>query len=316
MYCILEIERYKVGEYIVLINFDKWEVDEDSPFGSGASEKKWLINPSTKQKGIFKFPKGVDIGKPTGEYWAEKIASQLAEVLGIECAKVDIGTFNGRIGSMSYMILNDEEELIEGIQYITNIYKEYNQDKFIDYKTQEPYSINMILKSIKDTGLGNNFLVIPIFDALIGNSDRHHSNWGIVKNKVNGDIRISPLYDNGSSLCCLIDSKDVSNFLRDKMRFESLIFGKSKSMIRWKNKNRIRHFELIEHIKNEYHEETISMVDKIEENLNNDKIKNIIYHYDDSIINPSIKELLYAFLVERRKRIIDIYYGEKEAEYE
>lgn len=66
-------------------------------------------------------------------------------MLGIECAKVDIGTFKGRIGSMSYMILNDNEELIEGIHYITNIYKEYNQDKFIDYNTGEPYSINMIL---------------------------------------------------------------------------------------------------------------------------------------------------------------------------
>jgi hypothetical protein len=53
---------------------------------------KWTTfsaNKKTKQKGIFKFPKGVDIGKPTGEYWAEKVASQLAEALGIEYAKVD-----------------------------------------------------------------------------------------------------------------------------------------------------------------------------------------------------------------------------------
>ena len=85
----------------MLINFDNWEVDEDSPFGSGASEKKWLVNPITYQKGIFKFPKGIDIGNPTGEYWAEKVASELALVLELECAKVDIGTFNGRIGSMS-----------------------------------------------------------------------------------------------------------------------------------------------------------------------------------------------------------------------
>ena len=89
----------------MLINFDDWKIDEDSPFGSGASEKKWLISPQTRQKGIFKFPKGSDIGKPTGEYWTEKIASQLAEILEIECARVDIGTFHGRIGSMSYMIL-------------------------------------------------------------------------------------------------------------------------------------------------------------------------------------------------------------------
>jgi len=282
----------------VLINFDNWEVDEDSPFGSGASEKKWLINPETKQKGIFKFPKGIDIGKPTGEYWAEKLSSQLAEVIGMECAKVDIGTFNGRIGSMSYMILKDDEELIEGIQYITNIYKEYNQDKFIDYKTEEPYSINMILQSIKETGLQNDFLIIPIFDALIGNSDRHHSNWGIVKNKIDGEIRISPLYDNGSSLCCLIDSKDAPNFLKDRMRFESLIFGKSKSMIRWKKTNRIRHFELVEHIKNEYCEETIYIVDKIKENLSEDKIKDIVYSYDNS---SRCEKIIVSFFNRKKK---------------
>lgn len=298
----------------MLINFDNWEVDEDSPFGSGASEKKWLINPITKQKGIFKFPKGVDIGKPTGEYWAEKVASQLAEILDIECAKVDIGTFKCRVGSMSYMILTEDEELIEGIQYITNIYKEYNQDKFIDFRTQEPYSIKMILQSIRETGLGNNFLTLPIFDALIGNSDRHHSNWGIVKNKVNGNIRISPLYDNGSSLCCLIDEKDVPDYLRDKMRFESLIFGKSKSMIRWENLDRIRHFELIEHIKNEYYEETLFIIEKIRNTLSGTKIREIIYSYNDSIINPKVKELLYAFLMERRERLIKIYYGERGAE--
>ena len=43
----------------------------------------------------------------------------------------------------------------------------------------------MIFQSIKETGLQNDFLTIPIFDALIRNSDRHHSNWGIVKNKIN-----------------------------------------------------------------------------------------------------------------------------------
>ena len=106
---------------------------------------------------------------------------------------------------MSYMILKEDEDLIEGIHYITNIYKTYDQDKFIDYNSNEPYSIKMIMNSLVKTNLESDFLVIPIFDALIGNSDRHHSNWGIVKNKITGSIRISPLYDNGSLLCCLID---------------------------------------------------------------------------------------------------------------
>ena len=43
----------------MLINFENWEIDNESPFGSGASEKNWLINPITKEKGLFKFPKGI-----------------------------------------------------------------------------------------------------------------------------------------------------------------------------------------------------------------------------------------------------------------
>lgn len=217
---------------------------------------------------------------------------------------------------MSYMLLKEDEELIEGIQYIANIYKEYDQDKFIDYGTGESYSINMILNSIKETELEDRFLIIPIFDALIGNSDRHHSNWGIVKNNVSGNIRISPLYDNGSSLCCLIADKDVESFLKDKMKFESLIYGKSKSMIRWQGNKRIRHFQLVKHIKENYYDETIEFVESIKENLTPCKIQEMIYAYSDNIISASIKKLLYAFLIERRKRIIEIYFGEKEEKNE
>ena len=50
-------------------NFDNWIEDTESgKFGSGASEKIWLINPKTKEKGIFKFPKVRTNGEITGEY--------------------------------------------------------------------------------------------------------------------------------------------------------------------------------------------------------------------------------------------------------
>ena len=76
-------------------NFDSWKEDvETGRFGSGASEKIWLINPKTKERGLFKFPKIKSDGTITGEYWAEKLASQIGMLVDIECAKVDIGTYN------------------------------------------------------------------------------------------------------------------------------------------------------------------------------------------------------------------------------
>ena len=75
-------------------NFDKWIEDKDSgKYGSGASEKIWLINPDTNEKGLFKFPKIRNDRTITGEYWAEKLATEIGKLINVECAKVDIGTY-------------------------------------------------------------------------------------------------------------------------------------------------------------------------------------------------------------------------------
>lgn len=75
-------------------NFDDWIEDTDSgKFGSGSSEKIWLINPETNEKGLFKFPKVKHDGTITGEYWAEKLATEIGKLINVECARVDIGTY-------------------------------------------------------------------------------------------------------------------------------------------------------------------------------------------------------------------------------
>ncbi len=80
---------------IEIKNFDNWVEDKVSgKFGSGASEKIWLVNPENNEKGIFKFPKVRENGKITGEYWAEKLATEIGKLLNIQCAEVDIGTYH------------------------------------------------------------------------------------------------------------------------------------------------------------------------------------------------------------------------------
>mgnify|MGYP005763279449 CR=1 FL=1 len=75
-------------------NFDNWIEDSQAgKFGSGASEKIWLINPENNEKGIFKFPKVKHDDTITGEYWAEKLATEIGKLISVECAKVDIGTY-------------------------------------------------------------------------------------------------------------------------------------------------------------------------------------------------------------------------------
>ena len=290
-----------------LKDFSEWIISKESPYGGGSREKNWIENPKTGKKGLFKYPKfNPGENSITGEYWAEDLAVEIAKEVGIECADVEIGIFNGKIGSISYLLTGENENLIEGIQYITQKYPCYDQDKFIDTETNKPYSIAMILNSLIETPFKKRFLEIPIFDCLIGNTDRHSSNWGIIKDYSKGTERFSPLYDNGSSLMCYENEKDILNILKDNNRFIAKADRKSLSIIRWKLNKRPTHLELISFLKQNYYEETYEVVSNIVK-INEDKIETILDKYPDSIISNNRKELIKRFLLYKISKMQEIY---------
>lgn len=308
-------------------NFDNWIEDiEFGKFGSGASEKVWLINPETNEKGLFKFPKVKDNKKDTitGEYWAEKLATEIGKLIDVECARVDIGTYKGRIGSMSYNLVKSTSEnnytnLLEGIVFIEKQYPYYDKDKLEDTYSKTKYSIQMIQNSLNGILEIDEFYKIVIFDILIGNSDRHHSNWAILSSKekiymtsekaldILFNFKICPLYDNGSSLCAYEDNNDLKIFFKDKMKFEALVNTKSKSAIGWENERPIRHFELLKKVKDTAYDLTIKYIEKIKNNINEENIAKILNEFENNIISEDMKKLLKMYLLERRKRMLDIY---------
>ncbi len=216
---------------------------------------------------------------------------------------------NGRLGSMSYNVIKENETLNEGVTYIQDKYPLYNKKKLIDEYSDEKYSFQMISNCLAYDGMEYIFQMI-LFDALIGNSDRHHSNWGIII-KVNTykgfETYFCPLYDNGSSLCSYEDSNDIEIFFKDKMKFEALVNTKSKSTIGWKNKRPIRHFELIKNIRKEYYDRTEKYAKVIKDRITENSIQNILDEFSDEIISSDMKKLLKKFIIARKNIILDIY---------
>ena len=218
---------------------------------------------------------------------------------------------------MSYSFLSNTTSLVEGVEFILGKYPYYDKDTLIDKYSSMPYSFQMIVESMKPILGISTIAKILLFDALIGNSDRHHSNWGITETKgflsvekgvfpVNA-MTLSPLYDNGSSLCSYINESDIETILKDKIRYESIINTKSKSAIGWNNLRPIRHFELIKNLRNEYYDETVNFVINIKKNITEQSIDTILSNFDDNIISSQMKKLLKKFIIDRRNRIIEIY---------
>lgn len=224
---------------------------------------------------------------------------------------------------MSYNLVDSNFEdnytnLLEGIVFIENQYPYYDKDKLEDTYSNSKYSIQMIQNSLNGILEIDEFYKIVIFDILIGNSDRHHSNWAILSKgtvyttpenvlDISFNYDICPLYDNGSSLCAYEDNNNLEIFFKDKMKFEALVNTKSKSAIGWENERPIRHFELLKKIKDNAYDRTIQYIENIKNNINEENIDKILSNFDNNIISIDMKKLLKMYLLERRKRMLEIY---------
>lgn len=260
-------------------NFSFWQEYEGTPEGSGRSEKIWLINPDTGQTGLFKFKKDVS----TTDHVSECIAYDLANLIGIPCAKFEVGLYNGREGSMSYNIVDSKEEtLIEGVYCISLQYNHFDTET-------------------------HDFLPVCIFDFLIGNTDRHQSNWAIIKK--DKKVRLSPLYDNSSSLCAYIAEPKINQYLgNDLMLWKSLIDTKSKSIIRihCQDIKQPTHLEVMKYIHHNYLEQTVDIVKKIEEVLTEDSVHMIIGKYKE-MLSVNKTSLIEKYLFSKVQLLKEVY---------
>lgn len=278
---------------IIIKDFSSWLEYEGASEGSGRSEKIWLVNQENGDIGLFKFRKT----EYTTEHLSEKIAMQLAQLLNIECMEVDIGRYEGRIGSLSYRINKKDENLIEGIQLINKYYPNYNPEILYDEVNEEYYSLEMILNSLQEYDFQKEFFKIPIFDFLIGNTDRHQNNWAILQKDDN--VRLCPLYDNGSSLCCYIGENNIDSYLgNDKVRFNSLINSKSTSRIRIdkKIKKEPTQLSVLKFLLENYYEHVIDIVMSIVYNVNEKNINGIMESYNGLMSEKRII-LIKKFLI-------------------
>ena len=290
-------------------DFSFWMKFEGASEGSGRSEKLWLINPDTDQTGLFKFKKD----ETTTDHVSECIACDLAELLEIPCAKFEIGIYHEREGSISYNIVDHTDQiLIEGIYCISSRYQGFDVEKLKDTITGDKYSIEMIKKVLDPFGLFYNFLKILIFDFLIGNTDRHQSNWALIP--LEKGFELSPLYDNSSSLCAYVKEDKIDQYLGKDMRlWRSLIDTKSRSLIRISvsDEKQPTHLDVLKYLRQNYYSQTIETVNKIELTVTESSLDNILYKYAEVLTDKKIT-LIKKYLLEKIELMKEVYGTKRE----
>ncbi|MED1784254.1 HipA domain-containing protein [Brevibacillus fortis] len=246
-----------------IVDITGWTFEELNV--SGSKEKRWYRFPNNNKLGLFKLPVSITsdtwiaVDEMSGEMWSEKIASEIGNIMGFDVHQVEIGSINVDDEIIKYYGLNPDkiksgiiygafchsflhegvESLIEGADMIMEI--DYTYDRS-DLKGQlEVYSYDLLTRLFNKYNYLDELYKMIVFDTLIGNTDRHQDNFGIIRNEFTHGIRFAPLYDNSSSLGRELKEERIRLMLRDPSMFNSYLFGKkSGSLIKWGNRN---HYE-------------------------------------------------------------------------
>ena len=146
----------------------------------------------------------------TGEDWAEKVAAELAKHLDIEAADVELATYVDLRGCISrnFISLQKGEALVHGNELLASTVRGYDKTKIMKQSDHTVDNIIAAVTHFAPSDVARQMLLrlseYMVFDALIGNTDRHHENWGfrfkLTRLAGSYPLSIAPSFDHASSL--------------------------------------------------------------------------------------------------------------------
>lgn len=119
------------------------------------------------------------------EFWSEVVASMLGRYIELPVLRYDFATDKNKIGCISQNMVSSEEILVEGVRLIT----EFDPTFRDNYKNG--HHISKIKKALARVGLlefKRIAVEMLLFDCIIGNTDRHSENWGLIRSKTTDDV--------------------------------------------------------------------------------------------------------------------------------
>jgi HipA-like C-terminal domain len=199
---------YPVVQVLLLPAENTWS-PRDAPQSEhmGSKEKIWFQPATGGPRRLVKFSR-----PDTGEHWSEKIGAEVAALLGVPHAEVDVGFSGERPVSVTATFLEEGAALIHGNELLADADPTYRKEG-PKFRTQEHtvQAVRSVLGerqvavppgTAEDLSAFGVFVGYLLLDALIGNTDRHHENWGVIAKGHGAErhLELAPSYDHASSL--------------------------------------------------------------------------------------------------------------------
>lgn len=237
--------------------------DEFLVYPEGARNKSRLICPSDIPYD-FLIPNHFYLFKHSTDwspeqYWIEILSYRLGSSIGVPVppAFVAFDTDNDSAGALIEWFYGGSnsgpQRFIPGGDYMQRLIVDYDRKRGKKHNFETLLILCKALeKNITFKGSWLAYWAKALtFDALIGNADRHHDNWGIIQtmsdsdNSVIESIEFSPVFDNGSSMGFEIRSDKLAS-LSEVERMSKYV-SKGLHHLKWAKNDtkKARHGEML-----------------------------------------------------------------------
>lgn len=178
----------------------------------GSEKKKTLIYNGKKY--LVKFPDPIREKNKNISYinnaFSEYVGSNIFKIIGFRVQNTILGTYtyNGKkkIVCACEDFTDGNHELYE----FESLALSSNPDKKIETELSDILEvIEETKKMITEDDIKEKFWDMFIVDSLIGNTDRHNGNWGLLVNAKSNMTEFAPIYDCGSCLNPMIDDEEI-----------------------------------------------------------------------------------------------------------
>jgi hypothetical protein len=188
------------------------------------------------------------VGRPnTGDDWSEKVACELCRLLGIPHASYDLAIWRGDRGVISPSFVPPGGWLVHGNELLAKLEAGYPATRSYHVRQHRLRAVLAVMRQHRivkpplgwelPPGIGRAidvFVGYLMFDAWIGNQDRHHENWSLLVAPDRG-IHLAPTYDHASSLASLYSPAPRKRLMEVTM-YISFLTASGTYLLLWLNR--------------------------------------------------------------------------------
>lgn len=207
-----------------MIDFSK--AAEELNSYKGSEKKKTLIY--NNKKYLVKFPDPIREKNKNISYinnaFSEYIGSNIFKIIGFETQNTLLGTYTYNEKQKIVCACEDFTDANHLLYEFENLALSINTDKKIQTELSDIMEVIDEIKNLTQIHLKiidnikEKFWDMFIIDSLIGNTDRHNGNWGLLVNARSNEAKFAPIYDCGSCLNPMLEDNEMNQINESELK--------------------------------------------------------------------------------------------------